>query len=52
MYRSAALRPDPFEPLSEKASSVGDFFARARASAFFFADANFFFADANARARF
>ena len=32
--------------------SVGDFFARARASAFFFADANFFFADANARARF
>ena len=34
------------------ATSVGDFFARARASAFFFADANFFFADANARARF
>ena len=33
-------------------TSVGDFFARARASAFFFADAIFFFADASARARF
>ena len=41
----------PSEESAEKDStSVGDFFARARASAFFFADAIFFFADANARA--